>query len=149
MHIPPPVPAFDSRKFSAPEEFIPLFEQLHVDCVFASHYHGYSRTEFGTTTYLVTGGAGARLDRRKFKQFHHVLAIRVGKDYIAEHIIPGPSTNEWEDGLEGIAIVRVYPWLSSHRVAVFAVNAGLLCALLALAGSFCRRKFKYAAAKKG
>ena len=35
MHIPPPVPAFNSRKYTSLEEFIPLFERLKVDWVFA------------------------------------------------------------------------------------------------------------------
>lgn len=146
MHIPPPVPAFDTRKFRAPEEFISLFQQLKVDYVFAGHYHGYARSTYGTTVYLVTGGGGATLDRTKARQFHHALLVRVGRDYVTEQIVPGPSSYELADGLEGTAVTRVYPWLSRHRVGAGILSTVLAGTLLGMAAAVARRKSKRAVA---
>jgi Predicted phosphohydrolases len=142
MHIPPPVPSFDAQKSGAPGELIPLFRQLNASYVFAGHYHGYARTEYNDTTYIVSGGGGARLDHGKLKQFHHAMVIRVGKDYVSEQIVPVPRSHDLEDRIERLAITEVYPWLSENRVAACILNAGLLVVFIGIVKPFYKRRSK-------
>ena len=139
MHIPPPVPSLDSAKSTGPGELIPLFRRLKVDYVFAGHFHGYAQTKFNGTTYIVSGGGGARLDNRTSRQFHHAVVIRVGKDYVSERVLPIPWSYDLEDKLEYVAITKVYPWMSQNVVAVCVLNAGLLAALIGIGSLFYRR----------
>jgi hypothetical protein len=127
MHIPPPISAdFSARSFKGDAELVALFNKLRVDYVFAGDFHGYARTRFGSTNYLVTGGGGARLKNKKFKQFHHAVVVTVSQDRISERIIQVDKIDELEDALEKLAIGEVYPWLIKYRIFVVPANAMLL-----------------------
>jgi Calcineurin-like phosphoesterase len=130
LHIPPPVPSFDNRKFTAPKELISLFHRLNVDYVFAGHYHGYARTRYGDTTYLVSGGAGAKLDDDIIPQFYHAVVIEVGQDHIAERIIQIPEQLDIKNKLKKYAIAEAYPWFRQYKVVVYIFNLILLVVLI-------------------
>jgi hypothetical protein len=127
MHIPPPISSdFSARSFKGGAKLVALFNKLQVDYVFAGDFHGYARTRFGLTNYLVTGGGGARLKNKKFKQFHHAVVVTVGQDRVSERIIQVDKIDELEDALEKLAIGEVYPWLIKYRIFVVPANAMLL-----------------------
>jgi len=132
MHIPPPVPGFDSKKFKAPGELMALFQQLKVDYVFTGHYHGYARTQLGDTTYLITGGGGSPLERRKedIGQFYHGIVIGVGPDHVSERIMMVPRRYGWDEELEQFSIASVYPMMARNWVTTCLLNIGLLFTLL-------------------
>ncbi|MCE7741278.1 MAG: hypothetical protein GOP50_02365 [Candidatus Heimdallarchaeota archaeon] len=44
------------------ETFTPIFEQYEVDLVFTGHEHGYERLLSDNVTYIISGGAGSRLN---------------------------------------------------------------------------------------
>jgi len=139
MHIPPPFPPVDSRKFKAPEELIDLFSRLKIDYIFAAHLHGYVHTDFRDSTYIVTGGGGASLDKRIGANFHHAIVIRVGKDYVSEDIVMVDGNKDFEDKLESYCITRIYPWFSKHHFAFSALNTFLLLALVGTVISIYRK----------
>jgi hypothetical protein len=62
-----------------------LFDQSHVTLLLTSHIHGYYQGTWGSTPYVVTGGAGAALvgsDPEHF--FYHYVRVHVsdpGEDY--------------------------------------------------------------------
>jgi len=122
MHIPPPVPSFDTRKFVAPRELLALFKELHVAYVFAGHHHGYARTVLDGTTYIVSGAAGERLDDDRIPQFHHAVVVRVGRDYAAERILHVRRTRDLEDVVERFALASAYPWLRENWVVAGVAN---------------------------
>jgi len=139
MHIPPPFPPVDSRKFKSPAKLIDLFSRLRIDYVFAAHLHGYVHTDFRDTTYIVTGGGGASLDKRIVANFHHAVVIRVGKDYVSEKIIMVDGDVDFEDKLESYCITRIYPWFSKHHFTFSIFNIFLLLALIGTVFSIYRQ----------
>jgi hypothetical protein len=127
LHIPPSIsPDFSVRAIDDEEALVSLLDKLQVDYVFASDYHGYARTRHGRTTYLVSGGGGARLVKEKSGQFHHAVVVTVGKDFLSERIIKADKRVDIEDALEKLAIGDVYPWLLRYRLFVIPSNAVLL-----------------------
>jgi predicted phosphodiesterase len=142
MHYPPPVPSFDSRKFIASDAFLPLFHDLHVSYVLASHYHGYARTRLGDTTYIITGGGGARLDHsdKDYQPFYHAVLLQVGKDHVSERILHARGWHDPEDQIEQFAVSMVFPWMSHHRGLLGGINAAFLLLLVGMAASFRKRR---------
>jgi hypothetical protein len=133
MHIPPPISAdFSARSFNGGAKLVALFKKVQADYVFAGDFHGYARTRFGLTNYLVTGGGGARLKNKKFKQFHHAVVVTVSQDRVSERIIQVDKNEEFEDALEKLAVGEVYPWLMEHRILVVSANAMLLVIFVGL-----------------
>ena len=127
LHIPPVIsPDFSVRAIKDQEALLALLDKLQVDYVFAGDFHGYARVQRGRTTYLVTGGGGARLKETKFKQFHHAVVMTVGKDFLSERILQVDKRIDLEDALEKLAIGDVYPWLLKYRLLVIPLNAVLL-----------------------
>jgi hypothetical protein len=127
MHIPPPISTdFHARSFKGDAKLVALFNKLQVDYVFAGDFHGYARTRFGLTNYLVTGGGGARLKNKRFKQFHHAVVVTVSQDRVSERIIQVDKSDEFEDALEKLAVGEVYPWLFEYRLIIAPANAILL-----------------------
>jgi hypothetical protein len=133
MHIPPGVSDdFQARRLRESREFISAFEELGIDYVFTGDYHGYARVKRGRTSYLITGGGGARLDGGRGRQFHHAVMIHVGKGAISEKIIPVDKHVDPRELLTRFAIVWFHPWVSAHRNAAIGLNALASGTLLAL-----------------
>jgi hypothetical protein len=133
MHIPPPLSTdFSARSFNNDAKLVALFNKLQVDYVFAGDFHGYARTRFGLTNYLVTGGGGARLNEKKFQQFHHAIVVTVNQDRVSERIIQVDKSDDFEDALEKLAIGEVYPWLFKYRIFIVPANAMLLVIFLSM-----------------
>ncbi len=130
LHIPPPIPTFDNRKFTAPAELISLFRRLNVDYVFAGHYHGYSLTRYGDITYIVSGGGGAQLDDDKIPQFFHAVVMEVGRDHVTERIIQISEQLDLKNTLKKFAIAEAYPWFRQYKVVVYISNLILLIVLI-------------------
>lgn len=131
MHIPPAIsPDFKARRTDDEQEFVRLFEELHMDYVMAGDFHGYNRTRRGNVEYIITGGGGARLHESQGRQFHHAIALTVGPDFVSERIIPASArfnVNEW---LEMKAVVQIGPFILTHLPFVFLLNIFTAVALL-------------------
>jgi hypothetical protein len=129
MHIPPVISRdIQSRRLKESGELMGLFQELGIDYVFTGDYHGYARVTRGRTSYLVTGGGGARLDGGRGRQFHHAVMLHVGRDFVAEKIIPVDRHIDPREALTRFATVRFMPWVSGHRGAAAVLNGlGALC----------------------
>ncbi|RLB06700.1 MAG: hypothetical protein DRG50_04940 [Deltaproteobacteria bacterium] len=86
------VPSFDPRQdksYCLPkgvgEKFMALMEEFGVDYVFCSHIHCYFREVINGVTYIITGGAGARL--KCPNAFYHYIQISVAGKEIRDSVI--------------------------------------------------------------
>jgi len=132
MHIPPPVSSdLEVRTFENSEKFVELFNKYHVDYVFAGDYHGYRKITFKDTVYLVTGGGGAHLVKQKFGRFHHAIVIKVTPDSVSELILSVKRQEDFEDTIERLALVEIYPWLRTNWSVVIALNIIIILSCLA------------------
>jgi predicted phosphodiesterase len=138
MHIPPGIsPDVKARHTDDEEEFVRLFEELHVDYVVAADFHGYNRTQLRGVDYIVTGGGGAHLHESRGQQFHHAIALTVGPDFVSERIIPAAARFDVEDWLEMNAVVQIGPFIFAHLPLAALLN---VLAAVALRWGFCVQK---------
>jgi len=127
MHIPPPISSdFSARAFENPKRMVALFDKFKVDYVFAGDYHGYARVKVRNTVYLVTGGGGERIKKRKFGGFYHAMVIKVGPDSVSERILFVNRSADFEDTAEMNALAAVYPWLKKNRALSIILNIIIL-----------------------
>jgi hypothetical protein len=131
MHIPPAVSRdFIARYFRGHEQLVALFDAIGVDYVFAGDFHGYARVKLRDTTYIVSGGGGARLNEKLGKQFHHALVIRVAKDSVSERFVHVHRDHDVEDFFERAAIMYIWPWIMQNSFVVYCANGVLFLILL-------------------
>lgn len=138
FHIPPPVsPTFHARSFSEADQLVELLDELGINYVFSGDFHGYARAKLHETTYIVTGGGGAHLAEGHGKQFHHALVVRVTPNSVDERIVSVPPHNDFENRLEKLAIIEVWPWMQRNPYLAIAFNAvGIVLLILLLAWPF-------------
>lgn len=67
-----------------------LMEKYHADQVFLGHIHLYDARQINGVNYLVSGGAGAPLDKKpSFGQsLHHVVLVEIKGDQIQTKLVP-------------------------------------------------------------
>jgi hypothetical protein len=131
MHIPPPISAdFRARPIRGHERIVALLDELGADYVFAGDYHGYARINRRNTTYIVSGGGGARLNEHIGKQFHHALLMRVSRDSVSERFVHVNRDHDVEDFFERAAIMYIWPWMARNVLIVYGTNAVLFVILL-------------------
>lgn len=123
MHIPPWVsPDIQERHTSDEKELMQIFEDLEIDYVVAADFHGYNRTRLRGVEYIVTGGGGGSLHDARWPQFHHAMALTVGKDMLSERILPASSHFSIKEWIDMNSIVYVGPFLRAHNFISIAVN---------------------------
>ncbi|PIQ26095.1 hypothetical protein COW36_02155 [bacterium (Candidatus Blackallbacteria) CG17_big_fil_post_rev_8_21_14_2_50_48_46] len=110
-HTPPRYGVWDHKLSPSPEisaRFMGLNEKYHVDHVFLGHIHLYDKRVINGVPYVVSGGAGAPLDRGKDygENKYHVSLVEVTGNQVSERMVPiqtriqthGPTT--YTHGLE-------------------------------------------------
>ena len=143
MHRPPVVPMNSEYPTIKDKHLIELLNQFRPDYVFAGHIHGFLRTRFGETNYIVTGGGGAPLYPEYRHQSHHALLVNVETDGISEEILPFVKDEDLEDHAEYLAIVKVWPWMTRNKVLVCILDIIFLILLISIPLKFlCLRKTK-------
>ena len=125
MHMPPNLPVNDSSKFIADNKYIPLFEKLKANYVFASHYHGYQETYFNGVNYIITGGGGASLDKKTIRQFYHSIEFTISPQSISRRIIYSNGNIAFSDWLEEITIKTIIPFFHNNKLLMYTI----LCTL--------------------
>lgn len=90
LHYPPFDPGDGSDVMrSGNEEFMALMEEAEVDYVFAGHIHAYYAEERNGVQYIVTGGAGAPLDREAGEGgFYHYIRVSVEDTEVTVEAVP-------------------------------------------------------------
>ena len=145
----PPMAALRAPKeglFTHPEQFIELFDRYRVNYVISGHHHRLARTEDKATTYLTSGGGGARLGKDDYGQsglFHHAIVFQINGDSIEEQVLmvaaAGPIETYVEKG-ERWLTYDVWPREERHLAAVLTVNALALLGLTVSLRALWRRR---------
>jgi predicted phosphodiesterase len=154
MHYPPmaALRAPQEKLFTHPEQFIELFDRYKVDYVISGHHHRLARTEDKATTYLTSGGGGARLREDEYGQsglFHHAIVFQVSGESIEEqvHMVRAAGVvkkywEKWERWLTGDA----WPLEKHHLALTLGANLVALLGLVFSLRIFWRRRSKPVAA---
>lgn len=125
-HVPPSGISNLLECSSAPysESFIDIINKYHVDYVFSGDHHGYIKTVKNDTTYIVTGGGGAKLRGSKGK-FHHFVEINIGDGKVFEHVI---AVEHKHGGLEILERnIAVYFWGAIRQNKLIGAMSILYC----------------------
>lgn len=141
MHVPPSGlnSSLMCNGLFGSDKFLQLTRKYHINYVFAGDHHGYVKTEKDGTTFVVTGGGGAKL-RGKHGRFHHLVRMSVKDSKITETVAITKRQMETWELLERNLIVYIWPIITrnSTSVAVTIVIVGL--AIWSLIFSFRRRR---------
>ncbi|RKY04184.1 MAG: hypothetical protein DRP66_12065 [Planctomycetota bacterium] len=123
-HVPSVMkPGLKTGTFKERNRFIEIVNRYEVDYVFASHYHGYARSERDGTVYLVTGGGGAELaETESFGGLHHAMVLAVDGDSVSEKIILAQSRQKPSSRLARASLAYLNPVLAKHTAGSIAVN---------------------------
>jgi len=90
LHYPPFDPSGGTDiMHSGNEEFMALMEEQRVDYVFAGHIRAYEAEERNGVHYIITGGAGAPLDRGPEEGgFYHYVRVKVQGTAVTVEVVP-------------------------------------------------------------
>jgi predicted phosphodiesterase len=103
-------------------EIIRLVETYKVSPVFASHIHAYHKEERNGITYIITGGAGARLaSGDPAGAFYHFVLVHVRGDLVETEVVPIPPKQSLEDRMEYFWAVRVWHYMAYIAISVVIV----------------------------
>jgi predicted MPP superfamily phosphohydrolase len=139
VHFPPmaALRAPAEELFAQPERFIELFDRYQVDYVISGHHHQLTQTQAKATTYLISGGGGARLRDEGHGQsglFHHAIVFRVSGDLVDEQVLAvpaaGPIVKYLRKAERGLTRT-VWPWEVRHPALALSANLAALLGLLA------------------
>jgi len=146
MHVPPSglSPSLMCNTPHGSEKFFRLMKKYHVQYAFAGDHHGYVKTVKDGTTYIVTGGGGARL-RGKHGRFHHLVRMTVENGMITETVVVTNKHLETTELLERNIVVYLWPLISRSfaSVAVTLLLSGILVWLLVFSIRRCRTQDSY------
>ena len=138
MHIPPDGlnASILSRGLAGSARFMQLARDYGIDYVFSGDHHGYVKTVRDGTTYIVTGGGGARL-RGDHGGFHHIVRMVVHDGSVEESVVAAPARLEtWELLARNLAIY-CWPFLIYNRWVTILLS--VLCGLATVGLWRCRR----------
>jgi hypothetical protein len=130
MHTPPGgvVPNIMCSTPPNNEKFLELIRKYKVDYVFAGDHHGYAKKKVGDTTFIVSGGGGARL-RGDMGRFFHITRMDVEGHDVTETVIAGQKKLETTELLEYNIAVHIWPMVAGHPVwsiIILAVVCGVV-----------------------
>jgi len=141
MHIPPS--GLDSsltcNELPESEKFLQLTKKYHIDYVFSGDHHGYVKTERDGTTFVVTGGGGARL-RGNHGKFHHLVRMSVKDGMITETVVAAKKQLETSELIERNIVVYIWPLIAQNFVSVAVTFVIFGSAILVLIFSLRRRR---------
>lgn len=122
MHIPPTnvISGILCNSLQNNEDFLKLINRYNVDYVFAGDHHGYAKEKVGPTTFIVSGGGGARL-RGQHGRFFHVTRIAIDNEDVTEIVIAGKHKLETTELLEYNIVVHLWPYLRNNPLCSIVV----------------------------
>ncbi|MEW6025869.1 MAG: metallophosphoesterase [Planctomycetota bacterium] len=103
------------------KEFFALMEQYRVSYCFFGHHHGYWRGERNGTTYIISGGGGARLEPHIPDKTHHLLRITVGDDKISEEKITSQAQSNLVNWFGQAAFIHIFPVIDSNGLTLYII----------------------------
>lgn len=92
-HTPPKYKEWDHKLAPSPEvtaRWMALNDKNQVDYVLLGHIHLFDSKLVNKTTYIVSGGAGAPLDKNKpyGQSLHHYVTLEVNGDQVFHKLVP-------------------------------------------------------------
>jgi len=97
-HCSPHVSPFvTGRTFDREDELLRLLTSHRAVYYFGGDFHGYCRTTIGPTTFVCTGGGGARLARVGSFSFHHAMIVTISGEKISERLCVIPKAVRFPD----------------------------------------------------
>lgn len=141
MHVPPSGlnSSLMCNGLPGSEKFMRLASKYHINYVFAGDHHGYVKTEKDGTTFVVTGGGGARL-RGEHGRFHHIVRMSVKDSKITETVVVAKKQLETFELLERNIIVYIWPLITRNYASIIATFVIFVLSLWLLIFSFRRRR---------
>ncbi|HPD56040.1 MAG TPA: metallophosphoesterase [Smithellaceae bacterium] len=124
FHVPPSSIStyFYGKQFVEEKALLRLIDELGIEYAINGDFHGFGQCKRKKTTYIVTGGGGASLRHKPNNQFYHAAILHVTPDSVGMRILSVPHTADFEDDLEQLAIVHVWPWMRHHIALVVILN---------------------------
>lgn len=98
------------------ERFLKLLTKYHVSMVLLSHVHGFRRYKVNNIPYIISGGAGAALD--KGQVFHLILLTVCGNRLTAKRMKVGWIDNRGFDVATSPSRARLSRTAGAPRVRV-------------------------------
>ncbi|MBI5778499.1 MAG: metallophosphoesterase [Planctomycetes bacterium] len=103
------------------QEFFALMEQYKVNYCFFGHHHGYWKGERNSTTYIISGGGGTRLEPHIPDKLHHILRMTVGPDKISEEKITSPAQSNLGNWFGETAFTYIFPVIDTNGWALYII----------------------------
>ena len=126
-HVPPVGPFGAGRRgVAGGEAFTDLMEQRGVRYVFSGHDHTCLEATRGRTTYVISGGGGARLEDEAIARYHMVLVNVRGRE-ASHEIVPLGKTSNVADRFERNVALHLWPLMAASTGAI-AITALLVLA---------------------
>ncbi len=92
-----------------------LFDKYNVTMVFASHIHGYFTGKWGSTPFIITGGAGAELlgtDKKHY--FYHYIDVKISKKGVSYSVVHLKTPNSFYSILFHDLWIYFYSFIVIH-----------------------------------
>ncbi len=110
------------------QELMDIINKNKVDYVISAHYHGYRKTEYRDTVYLVSGGGGGDLDETEtFGDLHHAIVLTVDYESVSEKVIFAQRSADISNAVKHFAVAELYPFFVRHPVLTIAENLVMIC----------------------
>jgi Icc-related predicted phosphoesterase len=124
MHVPPSGlnSSLMCNGLSGSERFLEIAKNYHVDYVFAGDHHGYVKTEKDGTTFIVSGGGGARL-RGTHGRLHHLVRMSVKDGAVTETVVIAKKQLETMELIERNMAVYIWPLIARNVLSVIVTTA--------------------------
>ena len=129
MHMPPVLkPDSTMACCENVQELVDIISKNKVDYVISAHYHGYRKTEYRGTVYLVSGGGGGDLDETEtFGDLHHAIVLTVDHESVSEKVIFAQRSADISNAVKHFAVAELYPFFVQHPVLTIAENLVMIC----------------------
>ena len=118
MHVPPPElsPSIKCSGLHGSKHFLQLARKYNIRYVFTGDHHGYIKIVKDGTTYIVTGGGGARL-RGEHGRFYHLFRVAVEKRMITETVIATKKRLETIELLQRNIVFYLWPLIGKNFIS--------------------------------
>ena len=144
MHMPPVLkPDSVTACCANVQELVDIINNNKVDYVISAHYHGYRKTEYGDTTFLVSGGGGGNLDETEaFGGLHHAVVLTVNNESVSEEMIFAQQNTNISGAVQHYATTNLYPFFTRHPVLAIVENLVLICGTFFTVSLARKRKYE-------
>lgn len=107
------------------ERVLKLLDKYSVDYFIAGDYHGYARVQNGATTFMISGGAGAKLAEES-GGFHFALLLTIKDEMVQEKLCFLSTSFDPMRKLMRKALSNFIPFVGMHPFIMIFINVSCL-----------------------